>query len=104
MAITYQWIVQSLDCAPTESGLNDVVKRVHWAYQGIDTDNTTYTVYGLTFLDSPNPDDFIAYPDLNISIVGGWLNATNDTTVLQASIAKNIADIQNPPLVPLPLP
>jgi len=104
MAISYTWIIQSLDCAPLEDGLTNVVKTVHWQYKGTDTDNTTYSCYGLTNLSSPDPNDYIAYDNLTLTIVGGWLDAVVDLTPIQASISTNIANIQNPPVVPLPLP
>jgi len=104
MAITYSWIIKTLDCAPSEDGLTDVVKTVHWNYKGIDTDGTTYTVVGFTDLSSPDPSNFTAYDDLTLAIVGGWLDSVVDVVPLQASISKNINNIQNPSVVPLPLP
>ena len=36
MAVTYQWSISSMDCAPSEGGKSNVVKMIHWNLSGED--------------------------------------------------------------------
>ena len=44
MAIVYNWIIESLDVAPQEGSLQNVVTVVHWRRKGTEViDDKTYT-------------------------------------------------------------
>jgi hypothetical protein len=105
MAIQYKWVLgdNSLSTAPSENGLTDVVKTIHWRYAGTDGDIYADT-YGAMACATPSETDFTAYPDLTEDQVISWLEAGLDVEALQANVAAKIADIKNPPIVNLPLP
>ena len=107
MAITYNWIIESMDVVPQEGTLTNVVSVIHWRRKGTEVDgNKTYTaeVYSTYNCPSPSPTDFTAYPDLTQAQVEGWLNAGLDVTSIDANIATQIANQKNPPIVTPPLP
>jgi hypothetical protein len=39
--ITYTWDIFKLDCAPSENGLTNVVKTIHWVLQAKDENGIT---------------------------------------------------------------
>ena len=107
MAITYNWVISSMDVVPKEGELVNVVSVVHWRRQGTEVvDGKTYTaeVYSTYSCPSPSSTDFTAYPDLTQAQVEGWLNAGLDVPSIDANIATQIAQQINPPVVTPPLP
>ncbi len=56
-----------MDTAPSEDGLTDVVKTVHWRYEGKDGEYTA-EVYGAMACATPSATDFTAYADLKIEL------------------------------------
>ena len=100
---TYQWVINQLETAPNEDGLNDVVKVVYWtrtAQQG-DINVSCYGTMGCT---TPSSTDFTAYPDLTYEQVCSWLDAGLDVASIDLGLDKQIENIINPPIVVLPLP
>lgn len=103
MAIQYNWLISQLDTAPSEDGLIDVVKIVHWTYQAVDAEYSA-SIYGSLACDTPSETDFTAYPDLTEAIVIGWLEAGIDKDALRQNLNAQIENQKNPPIVNLPLP
>lgn len=103
MAAEYKWIISQLDTVPSENGLTDVVKLVHWIYQTING-NYSATLYGKMPCATPSETDFTAYPDLTEDQVISWLEAGLDVDALNANLDQQIEDQNNPPIVNLPLP
>ena len=103
MEITYSWTISSLETAPVDGELNDVVKVIHWRYKGVDGDYSA-EVYSSYACPSPSETDFTAYPDLTEADVVSWLEAGIDVEAMQENIASQIADQKNPKIVSLPLP
>ena len=101
--INYSWTISSLETAPVDGDLNDVVKVIHWRYKGVDGDYSA-EVYSSYACPSPSETDFTAYPDLTEADVVSWLEAGIDVEAMQESIASQIADQKNPKIVSLPLP
>jgi hypothetical protein len=99
----YTWTISSLETAPKEGQLIDVVKIVHWRYKGIDGDYQaeTYSTYACP---QPSETDFTAYPDLTEADVIGWLEAGLDVDAMKQALATQIESLKNPPIVSLPLP
>ncbi len=57
MALETKWLISQMDTAPSEDGLTDVVKTVHWRYQAeqVDTDKTyNAEVYGAMSCATPS--------------------------------------------------
>jgi len=104
---TFKWVVSQMDTAPSEDGLTDVVKTVHWRYQAEQVDgDKTYNaeVYGAMACATPSDTDFTAYDDLTFDQVCEWLVAGNDVDAMELNLDTQIENLKNPPIVNLPLP
>jgi hypothetical protein len=104
---TFKWVVSQMDTAPSEDGLTDVVKTVHWRYQAEQVDgDKTYNaeVYGAMSCATPSDTDFTAYADLTFDQVCEWLVAGNNVEAMNENLATQIENLKNPPIVNLPLP
>ena len=104
---TYTWIISQLDTAPQDGDLHDVVKTIHWRYQGTEVvGDKTYTaeVYSSYGCAQPSDTDFTAYPDLTEDQVISWLEDGLDVSSLKANIDAQIENQKNPPIVNLGLP
>ena len=99
----YTWTISSMETAPSEDGLTDVVKIIHWRYKGIDGDYQA-EVYSSYSCPSPSSTDFTAYEDLTEADVIGWLEAGIDVDAMNTNIDSQIENLKNPPIVSLPLP
>jgi len=109
MAITYNWVVDSMDTAPSEDGLTDVVKTVHWranAEDAVGEDTYTATVYGSVGVGDPTPDNFVDYADLTEADVLAWVwdSSEDFKTDQEANLANQIEDQKNPKIETLPNP
>lgn len=103
MATEYKWVISAMDTAPSEDGLTDVVKTVHWRYQAQDAEYFA-DVYGTMGCATPSETDFTAYPDLTEDQVISWLEAGLDVEALKSNLDAQIESKKNPPIVNLPLP
>ena len=92
-----------MDTAPSEDGLTDVVKTVHWRYEGKDGEYTA-EVYGSMGCATPSETDFTAYEDLTYEQVCEWLVAGNNVEAMDLNLDTQIENLKNPPIVNLPLP
>ena len=104
---TFKWVVSQMDTAPSEDGLTDVVKVVHWRYQAEQVDgDKTYNaeVYGAMACATPSDTDFTAYDDLTFDKVCEWLVAGNDVDAMESNLDTQIENLKNPPIINLPLP
>lgn len=105
MAITYVWSFPQFDCAPSEDGLTDVVKTVHWRLQGTDGQFSS-GAYGTVALAAPSPDAFIPFDQITeqwaVNVVVG--SEGFDLAEIEAAIAGNIAAQSQPSVIPLPAP
>jgi hypothetical protein len=104
---TFKWVVSQMDTAPSEDGLTDVVKVVHWRYQAEQVDgDKTYNaeVYGAMACATPSDTDFTAYDDLTFDKVCEWLVAGNDVDAMELNLDTQIENLKNPPIIQLPLP
>ena len=102
--ITYTWSILRLDCAPSENGLTNVVKVIHWGYTGQDENGISAALNNSYPLPEPNPEAFTDYSTLTEETVISWLESSLDVGYLQTKLAKEIASQYNPPITPLPLP
>jgi len=104
---TFKWLVSQMDTAPSEDGLTDVVKVVHWRYQAEQVDgDKTYNaeVYGAMACATPSDTDFTAYDDLTFDKVCEWLVAGNDVDAMELNLDTQIENLKNPPIINKPLP
>jgi hypothetical protein len=103
MALETKWLISQMDTAPSEDGLTDVVKTVHWRYEGKDGEYTA-EVYGAMACATPSETDFTAYEDLTYEQVCEWLKAGLNVEAMDLNLATQIENLKNPPIVNLPLP
>ena len=103
MALETKWVIAQLDTAPSEDGLTDVVKTVHYRYQGQD-EQYFAEVYGTMGCATPSDTDFTAYEDLTYEQVCAWLVAGLDQEAMDLNLEAQIENLKNPPIVNLPLP
>jgi hypothetical protein len=102
--ITYTWSISQLDCSPSENGLTNVVKVIHWGLVGQDENGVSASINNSYPLSEPNPEEFTDYSTLTEETVIGWLEGNLDIGYLQKRLANEIASQYNPPITPLPLP
>ena len=109
MAINYTWNVSTVDVKEID-GNADTVFNVHWRLTGTDDANTvkdmsdndiaaTATVYGSIGLDTEDLSDFIAFADLTVSDVQGWVEAAmgeDSITEMKAGLDATIAELVTP--------
>ena len=98
MTINYTWDVKTVDVKEID-GNADTVFNVHWRLTGTDDANNdadgnpqAATVYGTIGLDTEDLSDFIAFADLTVSDVQGWVEAVMGEEEVQAK--KDILDAQ----------
>jgi hypothetical protein len=103
MALQTKWVVSQLDTAPSEDGLTDIVKTVHWRYQGQD-EQYFAEVFGDMACATPSATNFTDYADLTYSKVCEWLAKGLDNHALDSKLEAQIQYQKNPPIVVLPLP
>lgn len=103
--INYSWVFNnnSFQSAPSEDGLTDVVKVIHWRYRAVDGDYSA-EVYSTYACPAPNPDDFTPYNEITEPIAIEWLESALDVQAMQESLASQIEEQKNPKIVSLPLP
>jgi hypothetical protein len=103
MALETKWVVVQMDTAPSEDTLTDVVKRVHYRYEGTD-EQYFADIYGVLSCETPSETDFTAYEDLTYEQVCTWLEAGLNVEAMDLNLATQIENLKNPPIVNLPLP
>jgi hypothetical protein len=108
MANTYTWDFPTLDTAPSEDGLSDVIKTIHWritavsdSEQNAEGNYLSASVYGTAGAGEVDPDNFVAFN----SVTKDWcktkvLASLGQTEAeLQASLDTQIDNLANPPMV-----
>ena len=100
---TKNWVINQLDTAPSEDGLTDVVKVIHWNRTAQDGE-IKVSNYGTMGCQTPSETDFTAYPDLTYEQVCSWLDAGLPVEAIDLGLDAQIENIINPPIIVLPLP
>ena len=104
MTITNTWLIEQMWVKPQADGQTDVVVTAAWRCNGTDG---TYngTVYGTTSFTLEQGGSFTPYDQLTEAEVLGWCYENGvDKTAIEASVAKQIEDLINPPITTPPLP
>ena len=102
MAISYTWDVSTVDTYPTKDSKSDVVHSVHWKLKATDDtnkdsngNNWSTSIYGTQAVDTSDLSSFIAFADLTVSDVQGWVEAAlgaDKVTEMKAGLDANIAE------------
>ena len=101
---TFTWIIEWMQCKPTECGNIDVVITAGWRCNGADGDYAS-TVYGTCSFPAPDPTNFVPYGKLTQDMVLDWCWADGVNKDATEAAVQSLIDNQiNPPVVQLPLP
>jgi hypothetical protein len=95
MAIAYTWSFPQLEVAPSEGGLNDVIKTIHWRYDAQDGEFSA-GAYGTVSLAEPDPEAFVPFDGLTEAKVIEWVSESVDVPALEASLAAEIDAKKHP--------
>jgi hypothetical protein len=98
MTATFTWNFPSLDIAPSEDGLVDVIKTIHWRYMGSDGDYST-EVYGTVSMESPDPEDYVEYDDITKEDLELWVEDKLNILDMQSNLLSVLEALKNPPIV-----
>ncbi len=110
MSATITWVIEWMQCKPTEGSLTDVVVTAGWRCNGEEASGTppvdyTASVYGTASFPMPESGQFTPYADLTQEQVLGWCWANGvDQNATEASVQTNIDSQINPPIIQPPLP
>jgi hypothetical protein len=108
MANTYTWDFPTLDTAPSEDGLSDVIKTIHWRITAVSDSETdadgnaiSASMYGTASAGEVDADNFVAFD----SVTKDWcktkvLDSLSQTEAeVQATLDSKIDSLANPPMV-----
>jgi hypothetical protein len=110
MAISYNWTINPLECYPTSSEGPDFVFVAHWqlhASEEVDGKTYTSTSIGTQSVPTTTGSAFIPFEELTLPVVQEWVTTAmgaEQVANLEASLATNIANQINPPVVTLQSP
>jgi len=110
MSATITWVIEWMQCKPTEGSLTDVVVTAGWRCNGVETSGDPAveyngTAYSTCSFPMPEEGQFTPYADLTQEQVLGWCWANGvDQTATEASVQSQIDNQINPPIVTPPLP
>ena len=101
--IVEKWSFPQFDAAPSEDGLSNVVKTIHWRLDLTDAPHSA-GAYGSIGLDAPDPDAYTPFDQITeewaIAAVSSKLELDKVRTALEGEIEKK----KNPPVVPMQPP
>ena len=108
MANTYTWDFPTLDTAPSEDSLTDVIKTIHWRITAVSDSETdadgnaiSASAYGTAGAGEVDPDNFVAFD----SVTKDWCKAKvleslgQTEAEVQATLDSKIDSLANPPIV-----
>lgn len=99
MAIAYSWTFPQFDVAPSEDGLSQVVKTIHWRLDAIDA-GVQAGAYGSVALGAPNPESFTPYDQITEQWAIEQTSALINVDEIKAALTGEINKKKNPPVVP----
>jgi hypothetical protein len=103
MEINFTTIVTLLDIYPSEDGLRNVVKRVHWKVFAFDNNQKYYETIGIYECATPSTTDFTAYDNLTNEIVLGWVSSEVNFSMIKNELSNKI-NLANNPTININLP
>lgn len=106
--LIYAWTISSLDVAPSEDTLIDVIKVAHWRYRATDSaDALTTEAYGAQGFVSPDSASYTPFDSVTEAQVVEWIEdaiGEEGMDAMNASLAVAIENLRNPPIVTMPVP
>ena len=114
MAVTKTWDIVSMDSAPTEGSLSDVVKTLQWTATGSETVGSgesavTYSSYsyGSVVLPDADSSSFTAFGSITKDNAVAWAKAaigTDEVTSIESSLESQITEQKTPSIESKTLP
>jgi hypothetical protein len=100
------WKIENMEVLPTFQGKENVVKTVHWrALLESETSDHVVSSYGSISLPVKDLTPFTEFEDLTEAEVVAWVKAQiPNVAYIESSLAQQLADLENPPVVTLPPP
>ena len=77
--ITYTWSISKLDCAPSENGLTNIVKIIHWTLAGVDENGVSSSISNSYPLSSPSPEAFAVDVYKTVRNIGMEINVVRES-------------------------
>jgi len=106
MSVTYNWVVERMDCFPQIEGEANVVFTVFWRLDATDGVYTS-SAFGSQAIPYTDLTSFTPYADLSQSQVIGWVQAAmypGRVGELETNLAVALQNLANPPIVTPGLP
>jgi len=100
MAIAYSWTFPQFDVAPSEDGLSQVVKTIHWRLDAIDA-GVQAGAYGSVALGAPDADAFTPFDQITEAWAIEQTSALINVDEIKAALAGEISKKKSPPVVPV---
>ncbi len=109
MSATITWVIEYMQCKPTEGAYTDVVITAGWRCNGAQSEggaDYAASVYGTCSFSQPaEGGSFTPYDQLTQQQVLGWVWANGvDQAATEASVQEQIDNQINPPVIQPPLP
>ena len=108
MTNTYTWDFPQIDTAPTEDGLTDVAKTIHWRFVAVSDSETnaegqalSVSAYGTAAAGEVDADTFVAFDELTKDWCKARVLAGLEKTEaeLQEMLDGQMDGIANPPVI-----
>ena len=108
MANTYTWDFPQIEAAPSENGLTDVAKTIHWRVTAVSDSETnvegqalSVSAYGTAAAGEVDADTFVAFDELTKDWCKARVLACLEKTEaeLQEMLDSQMDAIANPPIV-----
>lgn len=107
MAATFNWVIEWMECQPTNNGLSNVVTNCGWRCTATETRDSVEHVassYGTFAPASVDAENFTAFDALSEVQVLGWLWATQAPEIAESSLQSQLDLMFNPPVIKPALP
>jgi len=87
-----------MDTAPSDNGLADVVKVIHWRLTAKNETHSADT-YSTLSLDAPDPESFTSFDSLTEEQVISWVESKLDVDSIKLGLNAQLELLANPPIV-----
>lgn len=96
---TFTWSIPALDVAPSQNGLDNVVKTIHWRYRITSSDDMSEEIYGTVGLGDPESSTFLSYDEITQPMVEQWLAGAINVKEMQDNMVAMLQNRRTPQLV-----
>lgn len=104
MANTYNFTINAVDVYTSQNDLEKVIYNVHWSYIGRDEEGNVASMIGVQQLESPDPENFVAFDTLIQDDIISWIEPLLSVDEMQLNIDAQIAEKAAPTKQTLQVP